>query len=657
MKKLLSTVLSLLLITHCIYSQTVITDLTDNPEAAEEAAEYIRDYVDNPLPVNLATREELSQLPFLTDKQIENIQCYIYKHGPIMSWGELLLIPGLERSTIELLASCISYQQPLKEYKPLSLKQIRTYAHRELTSRFDIPLYRRDGFVTGEYVGMPFGASIRYSSRLSRRYEAGLTAASTVGEPIFTHHNKQGFDYYSPYMILRDMGRLRTLALGSYRASYGYGLVMNSGFGLGKTLCGAVSGREGGGIRKHSSLSSSGRLCGAAASFSLGKRIVADVLTSFRMMDGKIENRLITSLKTGGQHRSRKEASWRNSFTNTLIGAHLSYRQKTYKLGITVVHNKFNRLLKSFDTGYRRYYPSGNRFTNAGIHYKFFLPQNITIWGEAAADFNFNPASVVFISYQPLSTVSLLLINRYYDYRYVSLYSRSFSEGGKVQNENGTYINLKINMLPKLLYEGYVDFFRFPYLRFRANKCGTTGWDVSNSLSYQQNYKLNFLFRYRVRRNQFTRGGQFYEKTRHRIKLRAAYRERDRMWGNVETGYVYDVESCGSRKDGWFVGGDFGRRSRHYWFDLSAAYFDVMPGASRMCMYERGPRYSFSMSQFYHRGVHAAVNFCIEPVNNFRLHLKYTLTEYMDVKSIGSGADRIGSCRKNDVILQLSCKF
>ena len=84
-------------------------------------------------------------------------------------------------------------------------------------------------------MGYAFYHNFRYTFRYSDKVYVGLTAEKDAGEPFFTGKNKKGYDYYSPYLLIRDMGRLKTLALGNYRLNYGYGLVMNTDFNMGKT--------------------------------------------------------------------------------------------------------------------------------------------------------------------------------------------------------------------------------------------------------------------------------------------------------------------------------------------------------------------------------------------------------------------------------------
>ena len=95
--------------------------------------------------------------------------------------------------------------------------------------------------------------SLRYSFRYGDRLQVGVTGEKDAGEPFFALHDRQGYDYYSFYLLLKGWGRLETLAVGNYRVSFGQGLVLGNGFGLGKTFSLATAEYRTEGFRKHSS--------------------------------------------------------------------------------------------------------------------------------------------------------------------------------------------------------------------------------------------------------------------------------------------------------------------------------------------------------------------------------------------------------------------
>lgn len=98
-------------------------------------------------------------------------------------------------------------------------------------------------------------------------------------------------------MLIRNIGHIKTLALGNYRVSYGYGLVINTDFGMGKTATLSTLGNKSRGIRKHSSTDEYNYFQGMAVSYKLAKRWTLDGFYSYRKMDGIVDNQFIRSLK------------------------------------------------------------------------------------------------------------------------------------------------------------------------------------------------------------------------------------------------------------------------------------------------------------------------------------------------------------------------
>ena len=63
-----------------------------------------------------------------------------------------------------------------------------------------------------------------------------LTAEKDRGEEFFTGSNKQGFDFYSAHLFIKDYNRtIKAIAIGDYAVSFGQGLILYSGFGAGKS--------------------------------------------------------------------------------------------------------------------------------------------------------------------------------------------------------------------------------------------------------------------------------------------------------------------------------------------------------------------------------------------------------------------------------------
>lgn len=71
---------------------------------------------------------------------------------------------------------------------------------------------------------------------IGKKVYAGIVAEKDSGEPFGALHNKQGYDYYSFYLLLHDIGILKTGIVGNYRLNFGQGLVLGQGSMFGKQL-------------------------------------------------------------------------------------------------------------------------------------------------------------------------------------------------------------------------------------------------------------------------------------------------------------------------------------------------------------------------------------------------------------------------------------
>ena len=108
--------------------EEVIEQWVNNQESnsyqLENLIESLDELKENPFPINIATKEQLERFPFLSDQLIENILYYIYKHGPMLSDKELMLVKDMDQQTARCLKLFITFQQPDKEENNPILKNI-----------------------------------------------------------------------------------------------------------------------------------------------------------------------------------------------------------------------------------------------------------------------------------------------------------------------------------------------------------------------------------------------------------------------------------------------------------------------------------------------------------------------------------------------------
>ena len=117
----------------------------------EQAYDLLCEMAGSPMNINTATREELGQLPFLTDAQVSDIQEYIYRHGAMKTPGELQLIESLDYARRRLLLCFVAIGEAAPAPR-LSLAEELRRGRGEVTGAVRLPLYERRGDRNG-YLG------------------------------------------------------------------------------------------------------------------------------------------------------------------------------------------------------------------------------------------------------------------------------------------------------------------------------------------------------------------------------------------------------------------------------------------------------------------------------------------------------------------------
>lgn len=655
-------------------AEQLITNDEDNAYQWENLFEELSDLKENPLNINSATKEQLERFPFLNSQLIENILYYLYKYGAMVSINELMVVEDMDLATFRLLKPFITCQ-PLEEktHTP-TLKSILKYGKQELSARMDIPLYTRAGYqpFTSDYIkenpnkrylGPSFYHNLRYKFRYTDKVYIGFTAEKDPGEPFFAGNNKKGYDYYSPYFYIRDFGKIRALALGNYRLNYGYGLVMNTDFNMGKTTAlNTLLNRESG-IKKHSSTDEYNYFQGIAGSIQLSEHFTADAFYSYRQMDGIVDNRFITSLKEDGYHRIPRDYEKKNSLTNQLIGSNIQYNGKNFELGLTAVYNFFNKVLNPTYRPYNKYYPRGSDFFNLGANYKFFL-KKLTWMGEVAMDKDRRMAALNTLRYRPNANFQLIAMHRFYDVAYQSMYARSVGEGSMVQNESGFYLGMEADELWYFKLTAYIDFFYFPWKKYQMTKNGTRGIDGVIQLDYSPTHELDMFIRYRYK-NKFkdynpAEGEKItvpYIQQKGRYQL--TYSPNDELVLKTTADVVHNAYQHKDPSKGFFIKQSIGYKfpKLPLQLDASVAWFKTDDYASRITVYEKSLLYSFSMPSFYGEGERFSFNTRYELNKHIVLQGKYACTHYRDREVISSGLEQIEGNLKSDLYFQVQFKF
>lgn len=628
----------------------------------ENELEELSNRLQEPVNLNSATREQLEQFPFLSDIQIEHLLAYIYIHGQMETIYELQLVEELDRQTIQYLLPFVCIKainnEPAFRWKTM-LKDAGRYGKNEVLTRLDIPFYKRKGY-EHTYLGPSVYNSVKYTFRYRDQLYAGGVAEKDAGEPFAALHNRYGYDYYSFYLLLQNCGRLKLLAVGNYRLSFGQGLVMSTDYLMGKTIYASSFNNRSTGIKRHSSTDEYNYFRGVATTVALTKRLSVSAFYSHRNMDGVVTDGEITSVYKTGLHRSRKEADKKNLLTSQLTGGNVSYQQNHIRLGITGVYYVFNRPYEPELTGYSKYNIHGNHFYNLGIDYAYRW-RRFSFQGETAIGKQ-GWASLNRLQYSPVQDIQFMLIHRFYSYDYWAMYAHSFGEGSTVQNEQGYYVGLETTPFSHWRFFVSFDLFSFPWKKYRINKPsrGTDGL-IQATFTPRTNLSMYLKYRYKQKERDLTgsKGTLTLPIFHHQLRYRLNYSLNDVFSSRTTLDYNHFHSQDRAATKGYQVTQMISSQLpwTRLFADVQGSYFCTDDYESRVYVSEKGLLYTFYTPSFQGRGFRCAVRLRYELNKHWLFITKFGETIYLNRNEIGSGNDLIYGNKKADIQMQLRIKF
>lgn len=660
---------SMLFITSMLAAQNVssVYLLEERLEQLSEEEEYMNweneleelsMRLQEPVNLNTVTKQQLEQFPFLTDIQIENLLAYLYIHGQMQTLYELQLIEGMDKRTIDLLLPFVCVQAVSQQRGYPSLKQVWKYGKQEVLTRLDVPFYTRKGYEKN-YSGPPLYHSLRCHFHYGDYLHIGFTGEKDAGEPFFALHNRKGYDHYSYYFLLRNAGRIKALALGNYRLDFGQGLVLNSGFRLGKTYSLSASEYRTEGIRRHGSTDEYNYFRGVAATVAILPSLDFSAFYSHRSLDGVVKNGLITSIDKTGLHRTENEVNKLDALALQLTGGNLSYSKNRLKVGATGIFYFFDRPYQPKLEKYAKYNLHGSRFYNVSMDYKYRLGR--FAWTGEAASGTKGYALLNQLRYRFSTDYQLLLVHRYYSHDYWAMFARSFGESSTPQNENGWYLAAEAVPWAHWRFFASLDLFSFPWWKYRISK-PSQGMDVMFRTTYDCRKNLSMYVDYRYKRKERdvtgTSGKVILPVFHHRFRYRLTYTPGFcRFRTTLDYNHFHSQGKPASQGYQCTQSGAYTFPTLPLSFSLQATYFHTDDYDSRVYASEKGLLYTFYVPSYSGRGFRYSAHLRYDLGKTWMFLLKFGQTVYQDRESIGSGNDLIPDHKKTDLQMQVRIKW
>ncbi|HRH37614.1 MAG TPA: hypothetical protein PK760_04685, partial [Flavobacteriales bacterium] len=333
----------------------------------------LADHYNDPIDLNNTDAQELGSMMLLNDLQISSLLQHISRNGKLASLYELQTINGWDVNTINLVRPFVTVRESAQS-STASFKEIFEQGSNEVLVRSTMSIEERKGFMyrknpfgkeyqdpNGEplpnfsnaqvldslrdnskvYLGSPFRVYTRYRFRYRQNLSFGFTAEKDEGEEFFKGSNKNGYDFYSGHLFLRNRGRLKALAIGDYSAQFGQGLTFWNGLAFSAKSSYTLNvKRNAYGLTPYTSVNENLYMRGVAATYALAKRWDLTAFLSSKGIDGNItsigsgmdtlesniDEIVFSSFQQDGYHRTRSEMDGKHSLQEKIAGAHLQYR-------------------------------------------------------------------------------------------------------------------------------------------------------------------------------------------------------------------------------------------------------------------------------------------------------------------------------------------
>ena len=642
--------------------ESIDADGDDESSALADDIDELTDLHENPLNLNTVSRADLLRLPFVSEAQVDAILDYRSRNHQLHSIEELRLIPEISMKELRWLRLCTF----VSDEPVASQSSVRQRNRHEILTRFDVPLYQRQGWNWARGIAN----RLRYTTQIGNRWDFGARAEKDAGEPMFTNANPV-WDSWGAHAMLKDWRFVETFIVGDFKASMGEGLVINNGFHLGKQLTSLW--RRTSVLRPHRSADESNFLRGVGITLRLAAPLSFSAIYSYRQLDATVQpDNSLQSINTSGLHRTASELARRRTLGCHTTAAHLAWDAKRVRLGTSAMYQYYDHQFRQGSALYRQINPSGYQFGSVGADYGLHLG-HLYVSGETARSFaarSQEPDAVNNSSGRGWATINkgmwrfspstaVTLVQRFYSRNYFSALASAFGENQKVQNESGIALMVDADRVGPLAVRAYVDYFYSPWPRYTMTRA-SHGIESAVQATYPFRRGRQLTLRYSLKSKERT--DRRYRTNRLRINYVHALSDVITLQAAAYATHVA-ASSPSQRATGLaFVPRfDYSALDGRWRCSLAATLFATGLGAasayvnatydSRFFLYEPSLYQSFGMVNLFGRGERLAASARWRVSPRWQLQAKCGVTHYSDRSSISQGPTLIRSPWRTDLQL------
>lgn len=686
--RLFLTVFFLQLFLFPLYAQEddqakVVADIIEQIAADSDAdldytqlAEDLQFFIQNPLNLNTASRADLERLQFLNDFQIEDILSAQRRSVPMLTIYELGRMESFSSTDINRILPFVTVSEAQEKALPFSLKNTLRYGRHNLFLRTQFYVQQEKGYTPPEelgdtrYLGNRMKYYTRYQFNYKRKILFGFVGEKDEGEEFFTGTQKRGFDHIAAHIEVRDIGPIKSLAVGDYTVRLGQGLIMGTGLYAGKSPYVLSLKKSVTGVRKYSSTGENEYFRGAGTTLNWNRWYLT-AFGSYKKIDGNLtdtdtlteEADIISAFQNTGYHRTQSEIYDRKQVSEFVAGGSLKWHGDRMKLAANYVQYQYGTELNRDYSVNRQYEFSGENGANLSLDYEANI-RNLYLFGELAGSSNKSYAVLNGLTARIAPGAGIAILHRAYAKDYWAQYAGGFAEQSRVQNENGLYLGAEFHPIRNWKLGAYYDMYRFPWLSYRRD-APADGQDYFAQVDFAPSRNLQMYWRFKhetktENSSENTAGvDPLVPAALSKIRYHLAYSISDEVEMKSRAEAAFYDKGDEKHETGILIYQDVAWRSQR--FPITAhfrlAFFDADYYA-RLYAYENDILYAFSVPAYSGQGFRSYLTLKYTIVDNFiDLWLRYAHTHYTDRDITGSGLTEIQGPDKSQVKIQLRFKL
>lgn len=653
----------------------IADELSGVPDADlnyEELHENLVQLFAVPVNINSATVEEIRFMKILSESQIDKLIQYRSEHGPLLSVYELQSIPEFDLTTIYKIAPFVITTNPVQAINLSLLKRIKSEGENYFLIRYERTLQSKNGFTnqpeeSSRFKGSPDKLYMRFRSSRPGDFSMGFTAEKDAGEQIkwAPRSRYYGADFLSGHIQLQNKGRLKNFIIGDFQGQFGQGIMIGGMFGSGKgseTI--AAARRSNIGLLPYTSANEAGAMRGIGVSIQATDQILVTGFYSNIKKDASFgtvdEEDIISSFQLSGLHRSEKELAVRKSSGEKNFGTVLQFKREALDAGIMFNQIVFDLPVHRKPSAYNQFAFSGKTNQNVGL-YANYTVENITLFGEIVRSINggYGATGGVLASVAPKLDAAILF--RKYDRNFYSFYSSGFGEGSSAQNETGVYWGWKYTLSRKYGFSGYMDYFKFPWLRFRAY-APSTGYEWLFRFSWDPSRKVKVALQVReeskIRNVEDKNANQYQTAVGKKNNYWITFDYSSHTMLRLKSRAQFSTFSINQKTTHGFalvqdLIADFGKLK----ITMRYGLFDTDDYDNRQYVYENDVWLAYSMPAYADAGVRKIAIIGYKISKHIGVWIRYAHMRYKDQEAIGTSVDRIDGNIRNDIKAQVVIRF